>query len=37
MSAATVKWVVKPEFAPPNRIVYSEIFEIDAALIGQPE
>jgi hypothetical protein len=35
--SGSTEGVVKPEFAPPNRIVYSEIFEIDAALIGEPE
>lgn len=28
--------VVTPEFKPPNRIVYSEIFDLDSALIGTP-
>jgi hypothetical protein len=28
---------VEPKFEPPNRIIYSEIFEIDSALIGQPK
>ncbi len=28
---------VDPKFEPPNRIIYSEIFEIDSALIGKPK
>jgi hypothetical protein len=27
---------VEPTFEPPNRIIYSEIFEIDSALISKP-
>jgi hypothetical protein len=26
---------IEPKFEPPNRIIYSEIFDIDSALIGQ--
>ena len=28
---------LEPKFDPPNRVIYSEIFEIDSALIGYPK